>query len=275
MSPIEDLQGRDLEWISDFVMQQVAFMLRPLMDHLDQTDLSVDYAQRSVQQLAADVSEVRGDLDRTNRYLASLRQGLGVQNESKCMLERGMESTMRSVKRLDEQVGTLLGSSRSAEDEIRSLSSDVRSCVTKNVDLSRRLSESAAGLDDIRGAVERSCTDVQTLKSEVEVWSSEVREIRRGQANWPKKSTLAQPGDSMEYSTCSRSGSRSALWNNPAEAQESTTGTSKPGEDLCQSARLPLLAKQPGGGSRPPPSALSSGPRLRFPETLAKPPSRG
>jgi hypothetical protein len=77
MAPIEDLQSRDLAWISDFVMQQVAIMMHPVMDHLEQTDEAADYTQRAVEQLGTDVAELRNDLERTNKYLGILGRALG------------------------------------------------------------------------------------------------------------------------------------------------------------------------------------------------------
>jgi hypothetical protein len=104
MAPTEDLQARDLEWISDFAMQQMVIMLRPMMEHLQQTDSAVDCAQHAVQRLNMDISEVRTDLERTNKYLAILRQGLGVQNEGRCVLQGAIENNTRVTKRLDEQM---------------------------------------------------------------------------------------------------------------------------------------------------------------------------
>merc|ERR1719197_2131344 len=96
-------------------------MLRPIMDSLQQTDATVDYAQRAVQRLSIDIAEVRGDLERTNKYLAILRQGLGVQNEGRCVLQRGLENSQRTAKRLDEQMDSVLGVMRSVDESISQL----------------------------------------------------------------------------------------------------------------------------------------------------------
>ena len=48
-------------------MQQVVIMMRPLMDHLQQTD-------SSVHRVSLDLAEVKAEVDRTNKYLAILRQ---------------------------------------------------------------------------------------------------------------------------------------------------------------------------------------------------------
>jgi len=108
MAPIEELHSRDLAWISEFVMQQMVLMMRPLMEHVQQTDVTLECAQRAVQRLHTDLSEVRGEIERNSKSLGILRQGLGVQNESKCMLQRSMDSAARTVKRLDEQMDTML-----------------------------------------------------------------------------------------------------------------------------------------------------------------------
>merc|ERR1719162_2000833 len=99
-------------------------MLRPMMEHLHQTDASVDYAQNAVQRLSMDVTELRGDLERTNKYLAILRQGLGVQNEGKCVLQRSLEGTTRTVKRLDDQTENMLLVMRGLENSIGTLGQD-------------------------------------------------------------------------------------------------------------------------------------------------------
>mmetsp|Transcript_107879 Transcript_107879/g.300822 ORF Transcript_107879/g.300822 Transcript_107879/m.300822 type:complete len:355 (-) Transcript_107879:212-1276(-) len=188
MSPIEDLQSRDLAWISDFVMQQMVIMLRPMMDHLQQTDAAVDYAQRVVQRLSMDVSEVKCDVERTNKYLAILRQGLGVQNEGKCMLQRGLESTARTVKRLDDQMESILGLMRGVEDSVSQQHSDSRAICAKQEDLAKQVAASASALEDLQAQVERVSNDARAAKdglldseARFEGWQRELRELRRGQ----------------------------------------------------------------------------------------------
>eukprot|EP00448_Togula_jolla_P006554 CAMPEP_0170603208 /NCGR_PEP_ID=MMETSP0224-20130122/18792_1 /TAXON_ID=285029 /ORGANISM="Togula jolla, Strain CCCM 725" /LENGTH=336 /DNA_ID=CAMNT_0010928079 /DNA_START=119 /DNA_END=1126 /DNA_ORIENTATION=- len=182
MAPLEDLQARDLAWISDFVTQQVLLMLRPMMEHLQQTDAMVDYAQHTVQRLNMDVSEVRIDIERTNRCLAILRQGLGVQNEGKCALQRGLEETVRNSKRLDEQMEGLCAGLRGMEDTVGSLSNDVRSASVKYEDLTRQVAMSTSGLEDLRCKVERTVCDTHAKQTDLlnnsEVWQRELRELR-------------------------------------------------------------------------------------------------
>jgi len=184
MAPLEDLQARDLAWISDFIMQQMVIMMRPVIDHLHQTDAAVDYAQRVTQRLSMDISEVRGDVERTNKYVTILRQGLGVQNEGKCVLQRGLEGTTRTVKRLDDQMEGALGVMRGVEDCVAQLCRDVRAVEAKQEELSQHTGASAESVEE---RVERIGSDVLALKehmldseAKVEACQRELRELRRG-----------------------------------------------------------------------------------------------
>jgi hypothetical protein len=188
MAPIEDLHSRDLAWISEFVMQQMMIMLRPMMDHLQQTDMTVEYAQRSVQRLCVDISEVRGDIERTNKYLGILRQGLGVQNESKCMLQRGVDSTTRTAKRLDDQMDSMLGVIRGMEESIRQVSADVRGAGAKHEELAKLVAEKGSSMETLQAKLERVSNDTHSMKdgflsseARLEVWQRELRELRRSQ----------------------------------------------------------------------------------------------
>lgn len=190
MAPIEDFQSRDLAWISDFVMQQMVIMLRPMMDHLQETDASCDYAQRMVQRVSMDVSEVRGDLERTNKYLAVLRQGLGVQNEGKCMLQRSLEISTRTVKRLDDQMESMLSVQRGVEDSVRQLNSEQQGGHGRHEDLAKQVSTGSAALEELQARVELLTGETQTVKdglllneTKMEVSQRELRELRRGQLN--------------------------------------------------------------------------------------------
>jgi len=188
MAPLEDLQSRDLAWISDFVMQQMVIMLRPMMDHLQQTDASLDYVQQAAHRLSMDVAEMRGDLERTNKYLTILRQGLGVQNEGKCVLQRGLEGTVRTTKRLDEQMESILGVMRSVEDSVGQLFSDLRGTNGRYEDCAKQLSETTSSLDTLQDKVDRIAKDSLTIKDDflssearLDVWQRELRELRRSQ----------------------------------------------------------------------------------------------
>lgn len=186
MAPVEDLHSRDLAWISEFVMQQMVIMMRPLLDHLQQTDVTVEYAQQAVQRLCVDMSEVRGDIERTNKYLSILRQGLGVQNESKCMLQRGIDTSTRTVKRLDDQMDNLLGVIRGMEDSMSQICADIRGAGAKHEELAKVVAEKNSNMEDLQAKVERVCNDAHCMKdgfmnneARLEVWQRELREIRR------------------------------------------------------------------------------------------------
>jgi len=186
MAPIEDFQSRDLAWISDFVMQQMVIMLRPMMDHLQETDAACDYSHRMVQRLSMDISEVRGDLERTNKYLAILRQGLGVQNEGKCVLQRSLEGSVRTVKRLDEQMESMLSVMRGVEDSISQLAQDARAEKGKHEDLTKQVVLSANNLDDLQSKVERLASESHAIKDDflstearMKILEGSVRTVKR------------------------------------------------------------------------------------------------
>lgn len=187
MAPTENLQSRDLAWISDFVMEQVMIMLRPMMENLQQADNSVDYVQRQVHRVSMDVTELRGDMERTNKYLSILRQGLGVQNEGKFVLQRGLEGNTRTVKRLDEQMESLLAVLRGVEGSYSTLCSDFRRASTKHEELSSRVNEKNHILDALQAKVDRIATDTHHWKDDVlnsdarleaAGWQRELRELR-------------------------------------------------------------------------------------------------
>lgn len=188
MAPVEDLQSRDLAWISDFVMQQVAIMMHPVMDHLEQTDEAADYTQRAVEQLGTDISELRNDLERTNKYLGILRQGLGMQNESRCILQRSVESTTRTVGRLDDNMDNLVGIVRRAEDTISQISLEVRGVGTKHQELTKQVTENSACVESLAAKIEAMTIENHALKDDLrnneaklEVWQRDLRELRRNQ----------------------------------------------------------------------------------------------
>lgn len=173
MAPLEEMRSRDLAWISDFVMEQMVLMLRPMMDHLQETDVACDYAQRLVQRVSMDVSEVRLDLERTNKYLAILRQGMGVQNEGRCMLQRSLETTTRTVQRLDDQMESMHLAMSGIED---------------SKDLAKQVSASSVTMEELQARVEVLAGETLIVKdgllsneARLEVSQRELRELRRGQ----------------------------------------------------------------------------------------------
>lgn len=208
MAPVEDLQSRDLAWISDFVMQQVAIMMHPVMDHLEQTDEAADYTQRAVEQLATDISELRNDLERTNKYLGILRQGLGMQNESRCVLQRNVEGTTRTVGRLDDNMDNLVSIVRRVEDSIGQMSVEMRSVSQKHSEMTKQVSDSAATIEDLHGKFETISIENHALKDDMrnnearlEVWQRDIRDLRRGQlgvaSKFDEKAGRQQPSSSQ------------------------------------------------------------------------------
>lgn len=338
MAPIEDLESRDLAWISDFVTQQMVMTLRPMMEHLHQTDATVDYTQRTVQRLSMDVSEVRGDLERTNTYLAILRQGLGAQNEGRCALQRSVESSARTVKRFDEQMDGMLGVVRSVEETVAQLCSDVRCSGAQHMDVAKQVTDCAVSVEELRARIDGMRSDFLGNEARFEVWQRELRELRRNTLgivtkiesekpgrpphssqggrvgageSWPPKKGFKTPvevgckdldagsvpgsagcgkverlgsaargllqQDPLDYSVTTRSSSRAQMWGakDPQDNELTSCADSASSQDASSAgSRLPLLTKQPAA-SRPSEGPYAAGPRLRFSESMAKPPSRG
>jgi len=190
MAPLDDFQSRDLSWISDFVMQQMVMMMRPIIDHLQENDESLDYTQRTVQKLSMDMTELQGDHERSSKYLSILRQGLGVQNENNCILQRSMEGTARTVKRLDEQMDSVLGVVRGVDESISKLGSGFRGAQTKYEELNAIVARNANSIEDIQGRIEITASESRTVKDDVlstslnlDVLQRELRDFRRLQLN--------------------------------------------------------------------------------------------
>jgi peptidoglycan hydrolase CwlO-like protein len=261
MAPIEDLQSRDLAWISDFVMQQMVIMLRPMMDQLQQTDMTADYAQRAVQRISVDVSELRSDIERTNKYLSILRQGLGVQNEGKCILQRGLDTTTRAVKRLDEQMETMFGVMRSVEDNLAQLSCDFGQANSKHQELSDKLTESNSTIEALQAKVERISNDAHMVKDELmnseaklEVWQREIRELRRTNLNLGMGSKLEEKSIRGQPSSQSGRGTERDSWQkksiSPAAVEvTSANGGNTPGS-YANSVGFGDLTKDTGTSQR-------------------------
>jgi predicted nucleic acid-binding Zn-ribbon protein len=174
MAPLDNLHARDLAWISDFVMQQVTIMMHPVMEHLDQAEDAADCTQRSVERVSKEVSDLRSDLERTNKCLTIMRQGLGLQNESKCALQRTVESTTQTIGRLD--------------DSISQLTSELRGVGVRNFELAKQASESSASIEDLWSKIESLTLESHALKdglrnseARLEVWQQDLRELRRNQ----------------------------------------------------------------------------------------------
>jgi len=218
MAPFDDFQSRDLAWLSDFVMQQMVMMMRPMIDHLQQNDAALDYTQRAVQRLSMELTELRGDQERNSKYLAILRQGLGVQSEGKCILQRSIEGTTRTVKRLDEQMDNMLGVVRGVDDSIGQLCSGVRGAHTKYEELNAIVAQNAESIEDIQGRVERTASESRSVKDDllstslnIDVLQRELRDFRRLQLNSLNATTKLPMEESSERrKTCAPSRSEGA-----------------------------------------------------------------
>merc|ERR1712232_866807 len=313
MAPIEDLQARDLEWISDFVMQQMVIMLRPMMEHLQQTDTAVDYAQHAVKRLNMDISEVRTDLERTNKYLAILRQGLGVQNEGRCVLQHAVENATRAAKRLDEQMDGLLDAMRSTEGTISSLSADARGAGAKHDDLARQVAENVARIEDLNvkvlqrelrelrrqqigGLASKFPEDTAGGCTSLPPSSQGCRALGAAETSWPQKRGFTP----LEVGSGGGKGIRGSVGENSCGASPEIVGDDagpfagahalgsdrysdryggSTDEPASASSRLPLLtAARQGAVARPPEGSYNES-RWRFSATMtdrtAKPSSRG
>mmetsp|Transcript_89006 Transcript_89006/g.265516 ORF Transcript_89006/g.265516 Transcript_89006/m.265516 type:complete len:331 (+) Transcript_89006:128-1120(+) len=178
MAPVEDLESRDLAWISDFVMQQMVIMLRPLMDHLQQSDLEVEHTQRMVQQLSSSLNEVQRDVERSSKCLGILRQGLGAQNESRCALRYDLEGQMQSVKHLDEQMESLLRMTRSMEDSVSQQASELARLASHQDAQTKRTAESTVALEELQAKVEAALKDAQAAKDGLLGVEGRLRELR-------------------------------------------------------------------------------------------------
>lgn len=188
MAPLDNLQSRDLAWISDFVMQQVSIILQPVMEQLDLSEHTADCTQRSVERVCIEIGELRSDLERTNKCLAIMRQGIGLQNESKCALQLSVENTTNSISRLDDSMDNLAGIVKCVEDKIGNLASDMHGVGAKNLELAKQASESCANIEELQSKIESISMENHALKdglrnneARLEVWQRDLRELRRNQ----------------------------------------------------------------------------------------------
>lgn len=147
------------------------------MDHLQESDAASDYAQRMVQRLSMDVSEVKGDLERTNKFLAIVRQ-----------------TTACTVKRLDEQMQDVVSVMKGIEDAMGALRSDARGDKSRQEDVAKQVSTNASTLEDLQAKVERLAGETHVVKGDLlsnearlEVWQKELRELRRWQLGFAPK----------------------------------------------------------------------------------------
>lgn len=184
MAPLENVRSSDLAWISDFVVQQMLVLLQPFLDHLQRTDFAMD---RIAQRLDFQVSEVKGEIERTNKYLAILRQGLGLQNEGKCVLQLGLESAVRTVQRLDDQMHGVLGLMRTVEDSLGKQRVETHCVISTQLDLAKKVSNSLSTIEDLKARV-----DVLALREPRDIREPQFRgePTRRSSAGCSQVSSL-------------------------------------------------------------------------------------
>mmetsp|Transcript_5907 Transcript_5907/g.14114 ORF Transcript_5907/g.14114 Transcript_5907/m.14114 type:complete len:362 (-) Transcript_5907:113-1198(-) len=306
MAPLEGMQSKDLAWISDFIMQQMVIMLRPVMDHLQQTNATVEYAQHAVQRLSLDLSEVRGDLNRTNKYLGILRQGLGAQNEGKCMLQQGLESTGRVVKRLDKQMDSMLVVMRGLEESVGGVSSEARVSSAKQEELTKQVAEHSSGIEALRSELDTYSSDANAMKisvqsgeAKLDAMQKEVRELRRSQlgvapmfeekaaragptssqscraANdpWPQKKGFTSAMDAVGSAVAGGHTSGADSKSRAEPRQASRTGSLHGRQGLLQEELDFSTSAAAGTAPRSKMAALSSGDRSAVERAETSPPS--
>merc|ERR1712137_661416 len=215
-------------------MEQVCIMLRPIIDHLQQADASVDYTQRSVEQLSGDVSELRCDIARTNKYLTTIRQGLGAQNASHCSLKLGFENTASSVRCMEDDVKQLAGRFLAMRDDVESVTCEVHAVQIKHDDVATHVVENVSLVDDLQKKLEMVVLDTQAFKvltddlhHNVARVEREIRELRRDRLSAvPKLEEESVTNGRSEHSSQScRSGEWSAKKNPLHGKAGSNSGT--------------------------------------------------
>lgn len=204
-------------------------MLRPIIDHLQQAEASVDYTQRSVEQLSGDVSELRCDVARTNKYLTTMRQGLGAQNASHCSLKLGLENTASSVRCMDDDVKQLAGRFLGMQDDVESVTYEVRAVRIKHDDVAAHVVENVSLVEDLQKKLETVVLDTQGFKvltddlnNNVARVERELRELRRDRLSAVLK--LEEESVTNGRSEHSSQSCRSGEWSAKKNSLHSKTG---------------------------------------------------
>jgi len=119
-------------------------------------------------------------------YLAMVRQGLGIQNESHCILQLGFENTTKGVKRMQDQIEELVENFLGIKDDVGSVASEVRGAQTKHDEMATHIVENISLVEDLQKRLETVILDVQgfrVLKSDLHNNDArlerELRELRR------------------------------------------------------------------------------------------------
>lgn len=213
MAPLEDETGINLPWISEFVTQQVLITMRPILDHMQHADAAVDYTQRGVQELSREISELQCEVDRTNKYLVMMRQGLGIQNESHCSLKVGVENTTKRVKRMEDQIEELVGGFFGIKDSVGSMILEVRGVQTKHDEMATHIVENISLAEDLRKKLETVILDSQGFRAlRDDLYNNDarlerqLRELRQDRLGISKLEEEFVPSCSQHSSQSCRSG---------------------------------------------------------------------
>eukprot|EP00812_Abedinium_dasypus_P002813 NODE_1343_length_1170_cov_536.858296.p1 GENE.NODE_1343_length_1170_cov_536.858296~~NODE_1343_length_1170_cov_536.858296.p1 ORF type:complete len:307 (-),score=80.93 NODE_1343_length_1170_cov_536.858296:233-1093(-) len=281
----------------------MVIMMRPMMDHLHHTDYNVDNAQRNVDKLAMNFSEMRKDIEHTNSCLALLRRGLGLENEGQCVLRRGYESALQTAKSAEERMDGLAARMQSLEEGTKSstehVQRDLRNC---RQEVGASIAGHALAIENLKGRIEQFHRDAVAAKEDLSNSGAslerELRDLRREQAGiWAKMGEKRQraqqhvfasrqcaPGSGggdgtstpVASATSAKRGSRCGSGSQQCRVQagqaqqpESTGQAASPPpglatEDTSLQPRLPALATN--GAARP-----LEAPRMRFHETMSSP----
>lgn len=224
MAPLETIRSRDLAWISEFVREQVVLTVQPFFEHLQETEDAVSEVQLAVHRLGQDFGDLTVDVERTTKLLRVLRQGLGQQNESKCMLQRDVETMSGSVRRLEEQVDDMSEAFPEMEHSIQTLCADLSAATTKLEENTKNNADNVHAIKKLQGKVERMSNDARSMQdsllsneAHLESWRNEFSEFQRTQLSsvsqrskpdakepWSVPKSVAVPMDSQKR--ISRSG---------------------------------------------------------------------
>merc|ERR1719343_1663987 len=106
------------------------------------------------------------------------------------MLQRSLETSNRSVKRLDDQVESLLSMMRGMEDSIRQLTTEAQGDEGRHEVLAKQVSANFSKVEELQAQMELLTGETQSLKdsllsndAHLEVCQRELRDLRRGQLN--------------------------------------------------------------------------------------------
>lgn len=302
MAPLETLRARDLAWVSDFVREQTVLALQPLLEHLQETDDAVAATQHAVHRLSKDVSDMYGDVERATKCLTILRQGMGVQSESRCVMEKDLETMARAVKHVDERLDEVLEAVPTMEQCIEGLCTDLSAATSRQDEVAKDATENAQTLKKLQAKIDRLTVDARTTQDKLnsneasfELFRRDISELQRcsqpfalqqleelsgyrpqwsdSKDAWLLHKNIATPMENKKamhrparQSPSSRSYSCAALGGRAEEgmATETTPRGGAPSNESRPSSLLPPLSKAPA--ESPPAGAL----RQRLSDLMVK-----